>query len=87
MLLDPTFNSAHQLEAFRCGVREICNELDRELIVDTEAMPARMTPEGIVLQDVVFEIAPQGHPGSMPDEWRTQDDAAAGVNDKPKFII
>ena len=69
-LLDPTFNNDHQLEAFRCAIREHCNEEDRELIieetVDKDGMPI-----------IIFELAPKGHTGTLPEIWDEKDELAA----------
>ena len=91
MLMDPTFNSAHQLEAWRCALREVCNEEDRELIIDSDTMPLRELGPGIYDRDVIFQLAPKGHPGSMPEDWYEETKDAVSVkqpvDDKPKFII
>ena len=76
-LLDPTFNTDHQLEAFRCAIREHCNDTDRELIVDDTTDPP----------NIIFELAPKGHQGSVPEIWDAKDEAASMVTSGQKFLI
>jgi len=79
-LLDPTFNNDHQIEAFRCAIREASNEKDRNVIVDDTVMQP----------NIIFELAPKGHPGSLPEVWSQEDEmVAVAVNgqDPKKFLI
>lgn len=62
-MTDELLSSAHQLEAFRCAIREHCNDADRELIIDEDTMAP----------NIIFELAPQGHAGSLPEEWTLED--------------
>ncbi len=76
-LLDPTFNNDHQLEAFRCAIRDHCNDTDRELIVD----------EVTAAPNILFQLAPKGHTGTLPEIWDEKDEAAAAVTSGRKVII
>lgn len=91
MLLDPTFNSAHQLEAFRCAIREVCNERDRNLIIDDKSTKLREIAPGVIVSDIIYQLAPKGHPGTVPEDWYKETQGAVStkqpVDDKPKFII
>ncbi|MGI9451956.1 MAG: hypothetical protein ACR2QH_15140 [Geminicoccaceae bacterium] len=79
-LLDPTFNTDHQLEAFRCAVRELSNERGRNVIIDDSSMEARIRPDGIVLQDIIFQLADSAEdPGSLPEVWDQKDEAVANA--------
>ncbi len=75
-LLDPTFNNDHQLEAFRCAVREHCNETDRELIIDEQTDPP----------NVIFQLAPKGHTGSLPEVWSKEDEAVSAALGNKRLI-
>lgn len=84
-LCDPQLTDAKQLEAFRCAIREHCNETGREIIVDSDSMP-----DG----SIIIELAPKGHKGSVPEMWTLEDDIAAAIGnprDKkergPKLIL
>ena len=80
-LLDPQLTDAKQMEAFRCAIREVCNEEDRELIVDDVS-----SKDG----SIIFELAPKGNIGSVPEQWSAEDEIAAAIANpvkKPKFIL
>lgn len=79
-LEDPIFNSAHQIEAFRCAVREMSNERDREVIID----------EVTAAPNILFELAEKGRAGSLPEVWDEKDEAVANAlagEKKPKLIV
>ena len=73
-LLDPTFNNDHQLEAFRCAIREHSNETGRNVIIDEET----------AAPNIIFELAPFGHPGSMPEIWTGEDEKVSAAFNGPK---
>lgn len=59
-LFDETLRTDKQLEAFRTACRMVSSEKNRELIIDdTTASP-----------NIIVEIAPHGHPGTVPEAWR-----------------
>lgn len=76
-LLDPTFNNDKQLEAFRCTVRELSSERDREVIIDEQtAQP-----------NILFELAPKGQSGTMAEIWDDQDEAVMQAISGQKSLI
>lgn len=74
-MLDPVLTSAHQLEAFRCAIREHCNEQDRELIIDEDTMAP----------NIIFELAPHGHKGTQAEEWSIDDEIASALAKQAKL--
>ncbi len=59
--VDP--NNGYQMELFRQACRNISNEKDQDLIIDTQSSP-----------HIVICFAPKGHPGSLPGQYDEDED-------------